>query len=168
MEAELMEPQLYEEEKINEYVSFFIEEEVFALPMAPVQEIIRVPQMVRVPKAPSTLLGLANLRGNVLPVINLRKVFGIAEREIDETSRVIVLNMGQILGFLVDRVSSVINVDDTQIEDSSEIKSIVRSEFLKGVIKVSSQDKMVTLVKRIVSPYKISLQTFASIRIKQT
>lgn len=146
MQTELLETSLQEEEKLNEYVTFLIEEEVFALYMAPVQEIVRVPEMVHVPKSPPALMGLANLRGNVLPVINLRKVFGISEREIDEASRVIVLNVGQTLGFLVDRVLSVINVEDTQIEDSSQIQSIVKSEFLKGVIRDGTQQKMIMIV----------------------
>jgi purine-binding chemotaxis protein CheW len=121
---------------VNEFVTFLISDEAFALNMAPVQEIIRVPQVVKVPKSSPSLIGLANLRGNVLPVINLRTIFGITEKELDESSRVIVVNFGQIIGFLVDKVASVINVDESKIEEiSSDIKSVVKSKFLKGVIK---------------------------------
>lgn len=134
------------EEKINEYITFIVENEFFAVNMAPVQEIIRVPEMVHVPKSPPSLLGLANLRGQVLPVLDLRRVFGIESREIDEASRVIVINFGQTLGFLVDRVSSVINAEDSQIEDSSQIQSIVRSEYLKGVIKDRDNKRMIMLL----------------------
>jgi purine-binding chemotaxis protein CheW len=114
--------------------------------MAPVQEIIRVPEIVKVPKSPPSLMGLANLRGKVLPIINLRKVFGLEEKTIDESSRVIVIDLGQTLGFLVDNVSSVIDVDETKIETSSEIKSIVKSDFLKGVIKDIAKFKMVMIL----------------------
>jgi len=130
----------------NEFVTFLLEGEVFALNMAPVQEIIRVPEIVKVPKSPPALMGLANLRGKILPIINLRKVFGLPEKDIDEASRVIVIDLGQILGFLVDSVSSVIDVEETKIETSSEIKSIVKSEFLKGVIKDVAQFKMVMIL----------------------
>uniref|UniRef100_A0A7V5XHA2 Chemotaxis protein CheW n=1 Tax=Thermodesulfobacterium geofontis TaxID=1295609 RepID=A0A7V5XHA2_9BACT len=130
----------------NEFVTFLLEGEVFALNMAPVQEIIRVPEIVKVPKSPPSLMGLANLRGKILPIINLRRVFGLPEKDIDEASRVIVIDLAQILGFLVDNVSSVIDVEETKIETSSEIKSIVKSEFLKGVIKDVAQFKMVMIL----------------------
>lgn len=130
----------------NEFVTFLIAGEVFAINMAPVQEIIRVPEIVKVPKSPPSLMGLANLRGKVLPIINLRKVFGLEEKTIDESTRVIVIDLGQTLGFLVDNVSSVIDVDETKIETSSEIKSIVKSDFLKGVIKDIAKFKMVMIL----------------------
>lgn len=147
MEEELaLKSSTEEEESIDEYVTFIIEGESFAINMAPVQEIIRVPEMVHVPKSPPSLMGLANLRGSILPIINLRKVFQISDRGIDESSRVIVINLGQTLGFLVDRVLSVINVEESAIEDSSQIQSIVKSEFLKGVIKDSSHERMIMVL----------------------
>jgi len=123
------------EVSVNEFVTFLIADEAFAINMAPVQEIIRVPQVVKVPKSPPSLMGLANLRGKVLPVVNLKTIFGVAQEEVDELNRVIVVDFGQMVGFLVDKVASVINVDESKIESSSDIKSIVKSEFLKGVIK---------------------------------
>ncbi len=130
----------------NEFVTFLTAGEVFALNMAPVQEIIRMPEIVKVPKSPPSLMGLGDLRGKVLPVINLRNIFGLSEKEIDESSRVIVVDFGQILGFLVDNVASVIDVEETKIDASSEIKSIVKSEFLRGVIKDIAQFKMVMIL----------------------
>ncbi len=134
------------EVSVNEFVTFLIAGEAFAINMAPVQEIIRVPKMVKVPKSPPSLMGLANLRGKVLPVINLRTVFEINEKEIDESSRVIVVDFGETLGFLVDRVASVIDVDESKIEESSDIQSIVKSEFLKGVIKDVAGFNMVMML----------------------
>jgi purine-binding chemotaxis protein CheW len=130
----------------NEFVTFSIAGEVFAINMSPVQEIIRVPEIVKVPKSPPSLMGLANLRGKVLPIINLRKVFELPEKNIDEASRAIVVDLGQTLGFLVDNVSSVINAEETKIETCSEIKSIVKSDFLKGVIKDIAKFKMVMIL----------------------
>ncbi|WP_353684301.1 chemotaxis protein CheW [Thermodesulfovibrio sp. 3907-1M] len=134
------------EVSVNEFVTFLIAYETFAINMAPVQEIIRVPQMVKVPKSPPSLMGLANLRGKVLPVINLRTVFRINEKEIDESSRIIVVDLGETLGFLVDRVASVIDVEESKIEESSDIQSIVKSEFLKGVIKDVAGFNMVMII----------------------
>lgn len=130
----------------NQFVTFALEGEVFALNMAPVQEIIRVPEIVKVPKSSSSLMGLANLRGKVLPVINLRKVFGLADKSLDEANRVIVVDLGQVLGFLVDNVYSVIEVEETKIESAEDIQSIIKSDFLKGVIKDVGRFKMVMML----------------------
>jgi len=90
----------------NQFVTFEVAGELFAVPMGPVQEIIRVPDVARLPLAPATLDGLSNLRGRVLPIISLRRMFGCAEQAHDDSTRALVINLGQPLGFVVDRVAS--------------------------------------------------------------
>ncbi len=124
-----------QEVSISEYVTFLLANEAFAINMAPVQEIVRVPEIVKVPKAPPSLMGLANLRGKVLPIISLRRVFGLPEIELDESSRAIVIDIGQPMGFVVDKVLSVLTVEDSKIERTSEIGSVVSSDYIDGVIK---------------------------------
>jgi purine-binding chemotaxis protein CheW len=119
----------------RQFVVFLVGEEVFAVDMAPVQEIIRVPDIVRVPLAPASLEGLANLRGKVLPIVSLRRIFGFAEQEHDDATRAVVIDIGQPLGFVVDRVASVINVEPAQIEGVEEIRGTVDSELLTGILK---------------------------------
>ena len=119
----------------RQFVTFIAGEEVFAVDMAPVQEIIRVPEVVRVPLAPRSLDGLANLRGKVLPIISLRRIFGFAEREHDDASRAVVIDLGQPLGFVVDRVASVIGVDPRQIEDTGAISTTVNTDLVSGLLK---------------------------------
>lgn len=119
----------------RQFVTFVAGNEVFAVDMAPVQEIIRVPQVVRVPLAPPTLDGLANLRGKVLPVISLRRLFGFPEQAHDDSTRAVVIDVGQPLGFVVDRVASVVGVEPRQIEDVGSISSTVRTDLLSGMIK---------------------------------
>lgn len=130
----------------RQYVTFLIGDDVFAVDMAPVQEIIRVPGIVRVPLAPSSLDGLSNLRGKVLPIISLRRIFGIADRPYDDSTRAIVIDMGQPLGFVVDRVASVINVEPEKIEDVTGIKSTINSELLVGILKNVSGYSMVMVL----------------------
>ena len=103
--------------------------------MVPVKEIIRVPEVVRVPLAPAALEGLANLRGKVLPIISLRRLFGFPELPHDDSTRALVVDVGQPLGFVVDRVSSVVGVDASHIEDVSSIKTTVNTEMLSSLIK---------------------------------
>lgn len=120
----------------RQYVTFMAGDEVFAVEMAPVQEIIRVPDVVRVPMAPPTLEGLANLRGHVLPIVSLRRALGFDERESDDATRAVVINLGEPLGFVVDRVASVVGVDINKIEGlDGGVGSTVDSELLSGIIK---------------------------------
>src|SRR5476649_107839 len=120
---------------IRQFVTFIAGDGVFAVDMAPVQEIIRVPEVVRVPLAPASLEGLASLRGKILPIISLRRIFGFAECAHDDASRAVVIDHGQPLGFVVDRVASVISVDPRQIEDTSAISTTVNTELVSGLLK---------------------------------
>jgi purine-binding chemotaxis protein CheW len=124
----------------GQYVSFAVGGELFAVPTGAVQEIIRVPQVAHLPLAPPTLDGLANLRGRVLPIINLRRLLGCAPRDNDDATRALVIHIGQPLGFLVDRVASVLTVEPGQIESADAIQSIVNADYLQGVIKRARSD----------------------------
>lgn len=119
----------------RQFVTFLVGEEVFAVDMGPVQEIIRLPEVVRVPLAPDTLNGLANLRGKLLPIISLRRIFGCDEAGHNDSTRAVVVNYGEPLGFVVDRVASVVGVDPGQIEDADSIQATIDTDLLSGVIK---------------------------------
>jgi purine-binding chemotaxis protein CheW len=119
----------------QQFVTFIAGDEVFAADMVPVKEIIRVPEAVRVPLAPAALEGLANLRGKVLPIISLRRLFGFPELPHDDSTRALVVDVGQPLGFVVDRVSSVVGVDASHIEDVGSIKTTVNTEMLSSLLK---------------------------------
>ena len=131
-DAEIVDEQVSD---IRQFVTFIAGNEVFAVDMAPVQEIIRVPEVVRVPLAPHTLDGLANLRGKVLPIISLRRIFGFDEQEHDDATRALVIDIGQPLGFVVDKVASVVGVEPGKIEGVGSIQGTVNTELLSGIIK---------------------------------
>ncbi|MDR9096154.1 chemotaxis protein CheW [Burkholderia multivorans] len=130
----------------RQFVVFAVGEEVFAVDMAPVQEIIRVPDIVRVPLAPASLDGLSNLRGKVLPIVSLRRIFGFAEKAADDATRAVVIDIGQPLGFVVDRVASVINVEPTHIEGVEEIRGAIDSDLLTGILKDAGGFPMVMVL----------------------
>ena len=119
----------------QQFVTFMAGDEVFAADMSPVKEIIRVPEVVRVPMAPAALEGLANLRGKVLPIISLRRLFGFPEVAHDDSTRALVIDVGQPLGFVVDRVASVVGVDAGKIEGVGSIRATVNTEVLSGLLK---------------------------------
>ena len=130
----------------RQFVTFMTGGEVFAVDMAPVQEIIRMPDVVRVPMAPATLNGLANLRGKVLPIISLRRMFGFPEQASDDATRAVIIDVGQPLGFVVDRVASVVGVEPSQIEGVGAIRSAVDTDLLSGLIKGVGGHEMIMVL----------------------
>ncbi len=130
----------------QQFVTFCVGNEVFAVSMAPVREIIRVPKVIRVPLSPPSLLGLANLRGLVLPVISLRHLFHFEEREYDDATRALVIDFGTPAGFVVDRVTSVMTVEQDQIEPADLIQATIDSDLLSGIIKPSDHRPMVMIL----------------------
>lgn len=133
------------EREDSQFVTFMVEDEIFAAPMGPVQEIIRVPDLARVPLAPRSLLGLANLRGRVLPIVDLRRIFGLPDVPHTDSTRALVINFGSPLGFVVDRVSSVIAVNNAEIEPVSSIRSSIRDDLLTGVVRTQKDDLVMVL-----------------------
>lgn len=120
----------------RQFVTFQVERELFGVPLAEVQEIIRMPELVQVPLGPASLEGIANLRGTVLPVTSLRRVFGTAGAAHDDSTRVVVVRLdGRPTGFVVDRMASVVTAEPAEIEDASAIEATVRSVLLRGVVK---------------------------------
>ena len=149
-----------EKNEQRQYVTFIIGEESFAIDMEMVYEIVRVPETVHVPLAPQSLKGLANLRGKILPIISIRNIFGMEDIPVDDAVRALIVNTGQLSGFVVDKVSSVISVSSSQIEPIKDINSSVKVDLLKGVIKNSGNHEMVL----IIDIEKIIEQHFSTIK----
>lgn len=128
----------------GQYVTFYLDNETYGVEIGYVQEIIRVPGMVRVPLAPAYLEGLANLRGTILTIVDARSKFGLAKKPPGETTRVIVLNDGcRQIGYIVDKVSEVVNVAADQVEEVRDGEK--RSEFLQGIARLGN-GRLVLLV----------------------
>jgi purine-binding chemotaxis protein CheW len=119
-----------------QFVTFRVAEEDFALPMDQVAEIIRLPQTVGVPLTPSALVGLANLRGNVLPIVDLRRILQLNQAEKNDSTRVIVVEVGRPIGLIVDKVAKVIHVDELSIDSAASVQSAINTKLLNGVIRV--------------------------------
>ena len=130
----------------RQFVIFSIAGESFAVALAAVREIIRVPAIVKLPLAPAALEGLANLRGSVLPVVNTRRLFGLAERAHDDATRVVILDGARPVGIVVDDVANVVSVEADRIEMAGAITTTVRSDLLEGVIKAEGERGMVMVL----------------------
>jgi len=129
----------------EDFVTFSLGEELFAFPMGRVQEIIRMPETVKVPMTTHSLVGLANLRGRVLPVVSLRSCCRYPPVQADEATRVIIVDYGVPLGFVVDRVAAVVSVEPELIDSADSVQSTVDSRVLSGVIKQAGGELLAIL-----------------------
>ncbi len=131
-----------QEEEVYRFLTFSIGEECFAFNMDILQEIIWVPRTIKVPLTPPSFLGLTNLRGSILPIIDLRILFNAPTAEIGDETRAIIIQAGSAIGVVVDRVDRVFEVRAEQIErtNCTSQRCSEGVEYLEGVIKGEDGD----------------------------
>ena len=126
-------------------VTFMIDSEEFGVDILNVQEINKVSAITQIPGSPEFVEGIINLRGKVVPVIDLRKRFGMSAREHDERTRIIVAEMNaQTMGFIVDAVNEVLRISADSFQPPPDIVVGAHSEFFKSVANLD--DKLLVLI----------------------
>lgn len=139
------------EGELLQLVSFMIGDEEFAIPILSVQEINRMMQITRVPQSPPFVEGVINLRGKIIPVMDLRKRFGMPPLENSADSRIIVVEVNasggtRVIGFTVDRVNEVLRISESIVEPTPQMVSGASgdSEYVQGVGKL--EDRLLILL----------------------
>lgn len=129
----------------TQVVVFSLAEENYGVDINAVEGIIKMQAITKVPKAPAFVEGITNLRGEVLPVIDLRKRFGLPTAEPDKETRIIHVEMDDVrVGMLVDAVTEVLRVVEDDIEPPSPMVATVDSGFITGIAKV--EERLIILV----------------------
>ncbi len=125
----------------QQLVLFDLANEHYGIEIATVDGIIKMQEVVSVPHAPSFVEGVTNLRGSVLPVIDLRKRFGLAAVEATNDTRIVVVNMegNRKVGMIVDAVTEVLTIPEDAIEPTPPIVSTIDSNFIIGIAKVDER-----------------------------
>jgi purine-binding chemotaxis protein CheW len=132
----------------EQLVVFKLAHEELAVPIHVVQEIVRTPELTQVPNAPCYMEGIGNLRGNILPVANLRRRLGMSAKEKDENTRVVVLNSGgSTTGLVVDSVSGVISVERSAMEPPPSTATGVNGQFLKAIAKLNEGKRLILILE---------------------
>ena len=133
-----------EEESIEDkFLTFMLNQEEYGLEIKYVTEIIRIQKITEVPDMPVFVKGVINLRGKVIPVMDLHLRFGIKETVYDDFTCVVVIRVDdQTVGLLVDRVSEVLNIPQNEIEPPPKIKKGESSRFVKGMGKSGDKVKI--------------------------
>ena len=138
----------------TQYLSFKLGEEIFAVDVAKVREILDVTAITKVPQTPDFMRGVINLRGSVVPVMDMRLKFGMPPTERTVNTCIIVMEVSQdgetmVLGSLADSVQEVLDLEPEQIEAAPRIGTRLRSDFIKGMGKQNERFIIILDIDRI-------------------
>ena len=126
-------------------VTFKLSGQKYAVDILKVQEINNMKEITTIPNAPAFLEGAINLRGKVIPVLNLRKKFGFEDKATDETCKIVIMDVrGVIMGLIVDAVSDVLRISRDVVEPPPPVSSNINTEFISGIAKL--QEGLVILL----------------------
>ncbi len=126
-------------DEIIQWVTFRLDDEKYGIRVMQVQEVLRMTEIAPVPGAPDYVLGIINLRGNVVTVIDSRKRFGLAEAEVDDSTRIVIIEADKhVVGILVDSVAEVVDLKTSEIDAAPNVGNDDSSKYIQGV---SSKDK---------------------------
>jgi purine-binding chemotaxis protein CheW len=124
----------------KQLVIFELADEFYGVDIACVESIIKMQEITRMPKSPIFVEGVTNLRGKVLPVIDLEKRFDIPPRERNHDTRIMVVNIDKLeVGMIVSAVSEVLTIDDLSIEPAPSMVTTVNSNFISGIARIDSR-----------------------------
>ncbi len=133
------------DDKLDQLISFSVGDEDFGVDIQKVKEVIKIRNITKLPKAPVFVKGVINLRGDIIPVLDLREKFGLEQAEYGDSTRVIVAEVeGRSVGMVGDSVSHVIRISHDQIEPPPEMAGGISAEYLRGVGKVD--EKLIVLL----------------------
>jgi len=138
---------------VQQLVKFSVADQNFGISINQIYQIIKPQEVFKVPNTPPFIEGLINLRGRVLTVFNLRKRFNLPEKANDENTKVLIVNMNDLLlGFTVDNVTEIVRINDEDIEDTPPTLKDFDHRFLSGVGKLG--DKLILLLdlKKVLTP----------------
>jgi purine-binding chemotaxis protein CheW len=141
-------------DELIQLVSFMLAEEEYGVEVLKVREIIRMPTITKMPNTPSYVEGVINLRGKVIPIISMRKRFGLMEAENSNQTRIMVMDVsGSLTGFVVDAVSEVIRIHSSEIQPPPTMvqSAGVGQEFITGVFNHAERLLIIMDVDRMFS-----------------
>jgi purine-binding chemotaxis protein CheW len=150
-----------ETDQITQYLTFRLQDEIFALDITTVREVLDFTSITKVPRTPDFMRGVINLRGSVVPVVDLRLKFGMTMTEKTVNTCVIIVEVkvdseAVILGVLADSVQEVMNLDADHIEPAPRIGTHLKTDFIKGMGKHHDRFLMLLDIDRVFSSNELA------------
>ncbi len=127
-------------DEVLQWVTFKLEDETYGINVIQVQEVLRYTEIAPVPGAPDYVLGIINLRGNVVTVIDTRARFGLMPGEVSDNSRIVIIESDkQVIGILVDSVAEVVYLKSSEIDSAPNVGTDESAKFIQGVSNRSGE-----------------------------
>ena len=146
----------------NQFLAFKLEDEVFAFDISKVREVLEYSTVTKVPQTPEMMKGVINLRGSVVPVIDMRTKFGMGETEKTVNTVIIIIEIdldreSTMIGALVDSVNEVMDLDTDHIEPPPKIGTKLNTEFIRGMGKQGDQFVIILDIEKIFSSDELDI-----------
>jgi purine-binding chemotaxis protein CheW len=153
--------------RAGKYLTFKLGSEEFGLEILKVQEIIQMQSITRVPRTPEFVRGVINLRGKVIPVVDLRLKFGMESTEDTERTCIVVVQIRSatsvvVMGTIIDEVREVLDIPEASIEDTPSFGTSIDTEFILGMGKIGQNVKILLDIDKVLSAQEISSVVAAS------
>lgn len=134
------------DDQVNQYATFRLDDEIYGVNVMQVQEVLRYTEITPVPGAPTFVLGIINLRGNVVTVISTRERFGLSPGEITDNTRIVIIEaLSQVVGLLVDSVADVVYLKQSEMENTPNVGNEDTAKFIQGVC--NKNDELLILIE---------------------
>jgi len=145
-------------EVVTQWLTFTLGTEIYAVKVIQVQEVLRFTPIAPVPGAPHEVLGIINLRGNVVTVVDLRKKFNMSVKETDDLTRIMIMDVqGFIIGVLVDTVTEVIDLKDKDVESAPDVSNSSTSVFIQGISNIEGSLHILVNLDKLLSLKELEL-----------
>jgi purine-binding chemotaxis protein CheW len=153
----------------GKYLTFKLAEEEYGLEILKVQEIIQMQAVTKVPRTPDYMRGVINLRGKVIPVVDLRRKFGLDSVKDTEKTCIIVVQITHkdgtvVMGIIIDEVKEVLDIKAENIEDTPSFGATVNTEFILGIGKIGTSVKMLLSIDKVLSFAEIDSLTKSTVK----
>lgn len=135
----------------GKYLTFLLDQEDYGVAILKVREIIGLMDITKVPQTPEYVEGVINLRGKIIPVIDLRTKFGLSRAQYNEQTCIIVVDVGMMMGLIVDTVQEVYDITDAQIEPPPRLGASVDTSFILGMGKVKDDVKILLDIDQVLT-----------------
>jgi purine-binding chemotaxis protein CheW len=148
MSAVLQKP----ENQFNRWVTFRLADEIYGINVMQVQEVLRMTEIAPVPGAPGCVLGIINLRGNVVTVVDARELFNLPGSETTDQTRIMIVEINTlIVGLLVDSVAEVVNIQNSDIDSAPSIGNEESSRYIQGVFSKNGEILILVDLNRLMT-----------------
>lgn len=141
-----------EDDEVLRWVTFELDKETYCINVSDVREVLRFTEIAPVPGSPAYVIGIINLRGNVVTVIDTRKRFGLEPHEVDDSTRIVIIEIdGQEVGILVDSVAEVVDLRMSAIEAAPNVGNEDTSRYIQGVTSRDGQLLIIVDLNKLLS-----------------